>query len=373
MRMGEIKLKNAFVKLAEGSVTVRRPNTKTSVPSGPRCAITPTGEIVCTYMVQEALGQNDFNPHVARSLDDGITWQDEGPIWPHLHNRFSIFGSVSSSPTGDLYFFGTQTIVDRPGEPNWCKATQGLKANELIWASSSDSHSWSEPMPIPMPFPGAAEAPGAMCVTRDGTWHACYSPYNTFDPAVVVPRNQVVLLSRSSDSKRWRHTAMLRFRNELASAAEAWVVELADGRLLGTCWNLNQRDGSDYPNAYSISSDGGWTWSPTRSTGIFGQASALAALPDGGALFVYNQRRHGRIGVWLARTRPTVSDFGVESNEIIWEAPEVPSAGAHAEWTQFTFGEPSALLMREGRILVVLWCIQGGVGSIKYVKLEFTK
>jgi hypothetical protein len=357
-------------KLAEGTVTVREPSTTSAVAAGARCAVTHEGEVVCTCMLQAALGLNDFCPVLFRSHDHGITWQEQGPLWPHLQKQYSIFGSVSSSPQRDLFFFGTRTHIDLPGETFWSNATQGIKENELIWARSLDSgRTWTEPMPIPMPFPAAAEAPGAMCLARDGTWHVCYAPYNTFDPAVHVPRNQVVLLSSSDQGCTWRSTAMMRFGDELATAAEAWVVELAAGQLLGTCWNLNQRDGSDYPNPYALSSDGGQTWSPTRSTGILGQSTALTPLPDGSALFLYNQRRHGETGVWVAHVRPNEHDFGVESNELLWQAPSQPSNVTHSEWTQFNFGEPSATLLPDGTVLVVFWCIEESIGSIRYLKL----
>ena len=370
VRRSNNEVSSPFVKLSEGTVTVRQPQTSSAIACGSRCAVTRTGEVVCTFMVQAELGRNDFCPILARSADHGLTWQEQGPLWPQLANRDSVFGSVSASPQGELYFFGTRTPIDTVGESNWSEATQGLKANELVWSRSTDNgHTWSELELIPMPFPASAEAPGAMCVAKDGTWHACYAPYNTFDPHLFVPRNQVVVMSRSPENETWRHTAMMRFDDELSTAAEAWVVELADGRLLGTCWNLNQRDGSDFPNAFALSHDGGRTWSPTQSTGIHGQATALAPLPDGSALFVYNQRRQGKIGVWLARVLPTESDFGIQANEIVWEARQQPSNTAHAEWTQFSFGEPSATILADGSILIVLWCLEDGVGAIRYVKL----
>jgi hypothetical protein len=322
-------------------------------------------------MVQSQLGLCDFCPMLARSPDDGKTWNDERPIWPHLQSQFSIFGSISRSLDGTLYYFGTRAAIGTPGESNWCEATQGIRANELVWARSNDGgRSWTEPAQIPSPVPGAAEAPGPMWITREGTWHVCFAPYNTFDPTVVVPRNQVVLVSSSDQGKSWRSTAMLRFSDELSTGAEAWVVELSDGRLLGTCWNLNQRDGSDFPNAYAISSDGGLTWSPTRSTGIRGQSTALTPLADGTALFLYCQRRHGRSGIGLARVRPTEDDFGILSNDLVWEVPQQLTTTAHGEWTKFTFGEPSATLLDDGRVLVFFWSLSGGVGSIQFVRTK---
>ena len=44
--------------------------------------------------------------------------------------------------------------------------------------------------------------------------------------------------------------------------------------------------------------------------------SALAPLSDGRALFIYNQRKHGDPGVWLAIVRPTDHDFSIEAGEL---------------------------------------------------------
>src|SRR5579863_8467037 len=178
--------------LDQGFLSQRTPNTPTAVAAGSRCAVTVDGDLICTYMVQSALGMNDFVPLLARSKDKGKTWVEEGPLWPDLAKKVSIFGSVSRSPDGELFFYGTRTLIDQPGESFWSEATQGLKQCDLFWATSVNSgKTWSNPTLIPMPIPGAAEAPGPMCITRSGRWLACYAPYNNFDPDVVVDRNQV--------------------------------------------------------------------------------------------------------------------------------------------------------------------------------------
>lgn len=363
--------------LSQGFVTKREPGSRTAVAAGSRCAVASNGDVVCTCMVQEKLGINDFVMIRSRSSDGGVTWQDEGGLWPHLESRKAIFGSISRAPNGDFMIFGAQNPITTPGESFWCEATQGLLQNELFWARSrDDGKTWSDPAVIPMPIPGAAEAPGAMCVTRKGRWLCCYAPYNTFDPKLVVDRSQIVALRSDDEGKTWKHNSMIRYESPFSTGAEAWVIELTDGRLLGTTWHLNQKDGSDHPNAYAISTDGGESWKPTASTGIMGQSTGLAALPDGRALFMYNQRKHGEPGVWMAVVKPTEKDFGVQANEIVWRAQvrtQSGTSGEHSQWTDYSFGEPSATLLTDGTVLVTLWCQQPSGSGIQYVKLRLGK
>ncbi len=323
-------------------------------------------------MAQSALGINDFIPMQSVSRDGGVTWSEACPIWPQFRDSWSIFCSISRAPSGDLFLYGIRFPITIAGESFWSEATQGMKANELFWARLI-GETWSEPCVIPMPIPGSAEAPGPLCITQEGRWLACYAPYNTFDPAVIVDRSQIVLLVSEDCGQSWRHTSMLRFREENSGGAEAWVIELADGSLLGACWQVGYTKGQEFPNMYAMSFDGGATWTEPRSTDIMGQSSALASLPDGRVLFIYNQRKHGEPGVWLATARPVESDFRVESNQITWRAQQITqhdTSAEHLEWEDFAFGEPSITVLADGTLLAALWCIQPDGQGIRYVKLR---
>jgi hypothetical protein len=354
----------------------RSPAGKQRSGSG-RAATAPNGDVLCSFTINSGLGVNDCRTMLARSHDGGRNWELQGQLWPHLQATQSTVVSLSRSPAGELFLFGMRFPIDAPGESFWSDATQGLKQNALIWAKSTDAgYTWSEPAVIPMQIAGSAEAPGPMCITRAGRCLVAYSPYNTFDPGLVVDRNQVAILSSDDQGQTWRQSSMIRFPEEYATAAEAWVIELADGRLLGTCWKMNQKDGSDFPNAYALSLDGGNTWKPTRSTGIMGQSTALTPLSDGRALFTYNQRRHGEIGVWIALVDPTETDFGVQANQIAWRAQVRAQKGdavGHSEWTDFAFGEPSVTLLPDGELLLALWCIQPDGAGTRFVRLRMTK
>lgn len=349
----------------------------TDIAVGPRVALAPGGDVLCSFMRTAKTATNDFVPVISRSRDLGRTWSEPRVIWPHLRERWSLFVGISRDPySARLFLFGTRTEIEIPGEPNWSSATQGLKANELIWsASQDDSSTWSEPAVIPMPVAGSAEAPGPSAALRSGRWVACYSPYNTFDPAVQVDKSQVVLLYSDDHGRNWRHTSMLRFASPQVGAAEAWVIELSDGRLLGTCWQVPEA-GDDLPNAYGLSHDGGTTWAPTASTGTLGQTTALAPWSNGRAMFLYNQRKHGDPGVRLAVARPTASEFGIEHDELVWRAEtrtQSASLGDASGWSDFSFGEPSIVHLPDDTWLVTLWCVQPSGSGIRYVKLKLVQ
>jgi hypothetical protein len=341
----------------------------------PRVVVNAPDDIVCAYVLRSDAGRPDYTPHRSRSHDGGRTWTAEGPVWPALVGSTSISVALSRDPSGDLLLYGTLTPVD-PGETTWWDGDrQALKQNDLIWARSRDGgRTWPEPTVIPMPIPGAAEAPGPMTVTRTGRLVAAYAPYNSFDPDVAVDRNQIVLVKSDDGGQTWSHTSMLRFADPDGGGAESWVVELADGRLVGAAWNMSLVTGIDEPIPYGLSADGGDTWSTTRSTGIRGQATSLAPLPDGRVLLAYNQRERPDPGVWLAVARPTDLDFGIERIGPAWLAEQATHGAAggdagHDAWTDFAFGEPSVTLLPDGDVFITLWCDQPSGTGVRWVRL----
>jgi hypothetical protein len=341
-----------------------------------RCAITRSGQVLCSFMTQSGLSRNDFVPTLAVSSDAGKSWRERGAIWPHLRDSYSINASLSRAPSGELFLFGSRTPRKNPGESFWSQETLGILQNELIWSrSQDDGQTWSEPQPVSIPLPGAAECPAPLCVTRTGRWIAPYAPHNTFDPNLKVDLRHVVLMISDDQGNSWRHTSMIRVPEEDAYVAESWVTELSTGMMLGTAWHLHRGPGDDFPNAYALSKDNGHTWQSTRATPILGQSAGLAPMDDGKVLFVYNQRRHGTPGVWLALARPTDDDFGLLSNEVVWcaaVATQNASSGKSTNWTDFAFGEPSVTVLPDQSVLVAFWCIQPDGTGIRYVKLKLS-
>lgn len=371
--MGEL-----FEDLEHRQVLKCDPKSGLPVAIMPRCVRVNGSELLCSVTLTAGMGINSFVPVLVRSTDGGRTWSPPRRVWPALEGKWSIHASISAGSGGRLFLYGARTPIDRPGESNWSESTQGLKANELFWASSEDGgKSWTDPRVIPMKIAGSAEAPGVLCETRDGKWIAPYAPYHTFDPALKVQRNQVVAMRSTDQGKSWESHAMLRFEPIESGGAEAWVIELSDGRLLGTSWHIDHSPAQQkFPNAYALSSDKGKSWTPTRSTGLFGNTTVLAPMDDGSALFGFVQRGSDLAGISIAKVRPRPEDFGIQAQQVIFRADRSTQSGKTAEdneWKDFSFGEPSITLLDEGQVLVMYWCIDGDFAGVRSIRLRLVK
>ena len=140
--------------------------------------------------------------------------------------------------------------------------------------------------------------------------------------------------------------------------AEAWVIELSDGTLLATSWQVNQKNGEDpLPNAFAVSHNGGESWSPTASTEILGQSTSLMARNDGYALFAYNQRLRVPYGIGVAQVKPGQDSFGIGTNVLAWSADQSSKnrSNEFKKWTDFSFGEPSFVQLENGDAILMFW------------------
>ena len=63
-------------------------------------------------------------------------------------------------------------------------------------------------------------------------------------------------------------------------------------RVLAVAWKHDPQAGENLPTPYTISNDGGLTFSPPRPTGLRGQTCKLLRLRDGRILSVYRRDDH---------------------------------------------------------------------------------
>jgi len=366
-------IESLFSEIGSGAVYLS-PDGVEELAINPRAAVLPHGGIVCSFMLQSGFGINDFKPQLAFSHDGGRSWTEPRLIWPHLVDKLSCIGQVSTIPgTNSLLFYGVAFPVEIPGEIYWRDDILGLKQNSLMWARSDDGgQTWSEPHLVALPHPGSAEAQGPICVTKDGTWLASYAPYRNWDPAAEFELNCLMQLRSEDEGKSWSFSRIMTFAEHDSGAAESWIAECG-GVLLASCWHTNLAEtGGDFSNKVAVSVNGGRSWSGPLDTGIQGQSTALLTLDARRVLLVYNQRKLGEPGIRAAVLDP--HDGGVEiiADEMLWAAKTATrsnSSGDHADWTDFAFGEPALIRLDQFRFLLVFW-EKGGQNGISFRLFE---
>lgn len=369
-------MKPTFEILSEGNVVRSHVGEPTSVVvAGPRCVATRDGSVLVTYMAQSKLGINDFVPTIMRSDSAIERWSDPKPIWADVSKRYSMFCNISAATNGELFIFGSRTYIEVPGEPFWQEENQGIKENDLFWSRSlDDGRTWTSPQPFPLPYPGSAEVPGTLLVTRKGRWIGVYAPYNTFDKSLRVERERLIAVCSDDQGATWKSSIAMRFDEPNSGGAEAWVTQLTDGRLLSTTWHADMSGAQKkFPNRYAISHDEGNTWTPSRSTGIVGNTTALTPLPDNRALFITVRRGKDDAGIWLSIVKPNDHDFGVISDQCVWSNAQATKTGEtanHANWTKFTYGEPCVSVLPDGTFLMVFWYLDDQYAGVRYLKLK---
>jgi len=355
-----------FKKISEGFVYKAPKGGK--VACGPRAAICKDGSIVCSYMVQTKISQNDFVPMVAYSKD-GENWGGAKPIWPDWVGEKSPFVSVRNTPDGKVSVAGMVFEIDGEGEMFWSNEAMGMKENKLCWCISQDGVEFGSPNVIELPYYASSEQPGGMLVKKDGEIIMIYAPYDTIKKKQEVVTNKLIKMT-SKDSGKTFEAGVVGEIDLDSNFAESWIVELGSGAVFVSSWLPNSENA---PDVCFVSHDGGESFSEPIDMKIGGQSTALAPFGEDKVLVAYNQRATGTIGVWLALGEPKSDDFNLIANEPVWEATTKTRSNKSEDfdnWTDYSFGEPNVIILEDKSLLVVFWCQQPDECGIKYVRLQ---
>jgi len=353
-----------FRKIAEGDVFATKDSCATS---GPRCAVLPDGGVLCTFMINSRGGANDFVTMAAYAGSD-LSFGEAKPVWPDLIGKKSLFGSVRRGADGKYSIAGQVFPIAYEGEDFWSDEALGMKENCVFFSLSDDGKSFPEPMEVSLPFYASAEQPGGLLSDSDGTLTMIYSPYPTIEKREEVDNGCMVLLRSCDGGKTFSGKKFAGIDGD-SQYAESWITRLSDGRLMVSTWQTASENSSQY----LVSDDDGETFKGPFAQEFKGQSTGISAFDDGSVLIAYNQRKHGTVGVWLAME--TFDENGkaiLLENEPVWEAQTATKTGDStdfAQWTDFSFGEPSVTVLPDKSLLITLWYQQDDVKGIRYVRL----
>ena len=338
----------------------------------------PSGELLASFQVGSAFEAADAHCELARSTDNGETWRLTGPLYPGTgpERPTSDCFKVTADPSGAVIAFGSRFDRSDP-EASICNdETGGILPMEVLVSLSADGgRTWPEPTRINAPIEGSFEAQAPVEVLADGRWIVPVSTWRNWDGSHPNGDKTLALIS-DDKGHSWPHvTALFEDPRQRLIFWEVRIIQMQPGELLAVGWAHDQIEGKDIQNQFSLSHDGGGTWSEFCSLGFNGQSCCPAYLGDGRVLFTYNYR-YDEPGVRARLARLEADQWLVEDELVLWgvgaegrgEARQDDKRMVH-EMSSFKFGQPSPHLLPDGTIFTTHWCVDDCVGEIRWNRL----
>ena len=333
-------------------------------------------EYLATAVLGEAFEAANLRSELFRSTDGGNTWENEGPLYNASSERvLSDAARLTLTPEGNLVaFLMRHDRTDYPGEGLTNPKTVGFVPTELLLSHSTDKgKTWTEPEAIETPLVGPSfELCSPITVLRDGRWLLPTSTWPGWEGDCPNGIRMIALESRDL-GKTWpEYSDVMREEEGTVYFWESKIVELNDSRLLSVAWVHDADTGTDRPNHYSLSEDGGASWSVPASTGLIGQTLTPYVLDDGRILSVY--RRIDMPGLWANVSRLEGNQWINESEAPIWGAQGNDLTGTSANMSEnfsvLRFGAPCITRIDENSYFIAFWCYEDCVSVIRWYRLQ---
>jgi len=330
----------------------------------PQAVQLPNGDILCSFSNDGGQGASGGTSW-SRSTDGGLTWTLEGVLLPRTeHPLATNFLKLSLSPDGrTIYAYGARSY-DQPGT-----RFGDERMTEAIFCTSTDGgRLWSAPSIIPMPSSGLEISHGILPL-RSGRLLA---------PAATIPPGRLgeqVVVSISDDGgMSWpRDAVAMEDPSRTLGYFEQKLAELAPDRIIASAWTVTFDDVTDRPNSFTLSTDGGLTWTQPRSIGTRGQTISVVPYDGDRVMLLYN-RRYGAQGIVMALAEITEQDWPIAFEGLLYDAKARRDARQRAdgvdEMIDFAFGFPTATRLHDGTYLVTNWSVEDGRCGIRWTKLR---
>lgn len=333
------------------------------------------GDLLASFVIAEAFESANSNTYISRSKDGGKSWSEPLPVISGNEIRGKS-NCARITAVGDNEVVAIMVRSDRekyPGEGLANPENMGFVPTEVLLLRSADNGStWSAPKKIIPPLIGPAfEACSPVVVLSDGRWlwpTSTWRDWNGYAPNGM----KMVAIESFDKGKTW--PSYLDVMDGSANKIINWegkIVELTDNKLVSLSWVYDEKNGRDLPNHFSISNDGGKTWTTPKSTNTKGQTAALIKLPGEKLLMVY--RRLDKPGLWAEVAHIENNEWIQEKTFCVWQGnmkTEDKPENMVQEFNELKFGAPCALLLSDGAVLIAFWCYENMVSNIRWFRIE---
>jgi len=331
----------------------------------PQAVQLPDGDLLCSFSVGGGAlvtGGTDW----ARSTDGGMNWTLEGTLLPYdpVGDWANFLKLSLSADGGTVYAYGSWIAADKDED-------FGERRTRVVFCESRDGgRQWSAPRDVPLPVDCPLEVSHALLPLPSGRLLA---------PAATLPAadrlgEQVLVAITDDHGSTWNHAVVFQDPQGELGFFEQKLASLGGDRLLATAWTVTLGDYVDRPNSFSLSNDGGCTWTAPRSTGIQGQTMTPVPLADDRLLVLYN-RRHGDQAIRGCLVTMADEGWQLHAEHTLYDARTHYQRGTDVasgidELNAFAFGFPTAIALQDGTFLATHWCVEGGVCGIRWTRLR---
>ena len=325
------------------------------------------GDLAAVHAIGEAFESVDGSSYISFSRDGGKSWSAPKQMFDKsdLSCPMTDYAKAVALPDGRLLALGYgywREDLDLPiGNPE----TGGLLEDEIFLSLSNDmGQSFGERVHVPCAWGYSAEASAPLYVLQDGSWASPITGFARWD-GTPSGRNCGRLLRSFDGGKSWNDDVICTaFEGDKISCFEQRMCQLDDGTLVVISWNENMETGERHNNHVTISTDNGKSFSAPIDTGVLGQASSLLSLGGNRVLALHAIRRDTDApGIYADIAEVKDGKWNILSLERIW-APATPVVKdpKMAEIFSFLkFGQPSAIRLADGTLLMTHWEAKDGV------------
>lgn len=337
-----------------------------------RCA---DGTLAAAVVIGQAFESVDSTSCICFSHDEGKTWSQPRPMFDKSGFDVPItdYCKLTALPDGRLLALGYAFPRPDPEKPLGNPVTGGLLDDFIFYSLSEDNgHSWSAITPVNCAWGLHAEASAPATVLSNGSWVTPITGFADWEGNLTGAMCGRLL--RSDDGgKTWSDNAVCMDFGRPVTCFEQRLCVLEDGTLVCIGWNEDTASGERLPNHYTLSHDGGQTWTVPRSTGIGGQASSLCALGEQRLLAIHAVRRDtDKPGIYGCIVDLSEGNWNVVETALLWEPQTPVFRDSHMAdiFAYLKFGQPSALLLDEKTLLMTHWFAENGQYKTMITRIE---
>lgn len=339
-------------------------------------------EFLCCYRKASAGEAADARYALARSLDGGKVWHEQGALWdPSKDERtYSYgYGYPTLLPDGTLILSGYRWDRSNPARPFVYnpKTSGAVPCDALLFHSTDIGRTWSPPQVVPLPDGMMGNASGRVIPLSDGRLLLPVETWKTYDDPAPPRQRSMVLFSADGGFSWPEYSLAAMDPNARVLYWNGMFSRLCDGRIFVMYWVKDYETGEDLPIRGTYSEDEGRTWLKPFDTGVVGQMGSVADLGDGRLFAVYNRRDGSHPGVYGMVSEDGGKTWPQGNHLCIWDARGRAQIGSSDQEERglfdeslFAFGKPDALRLPDGTIYVAHWATHNFVTFVRWVRIE---